>query len=202
MRVYTAVLALAALAAAPAFAAKPQIQWDEAYDFSTIKTFAWDAHPESSLEAKNPFMHSRVVAAIEYELTAVGLTKVQANPDVFVTYHTSTEQQVRLESDSYGYGFGGYGGYGWGRYGYGYGVAVGPVSTTTRVETYDEGTLVVDIWAAANKTLIWRGTATRVFSEDIDKAERQVVEIIQDMGKQSKKLRARAAEKAAKAAGN
>jgi hypothetical protein len=199
VRFHTAIVALAAFAAAPAFAAKPQIQWDEAYDFSTIKTFAWDAHPETSLEAKNPFMHSRVVAAIEYELTAVGLTKVQANPDVFVTYHTSTEQQVRVNSTSFGYGFGGYGGVGWGHYGYGYG---GPVSTTTSVDTYDEGTLVVDIWAAANKTLIWRGTATRVFSQDVKKAEAQVVEIIQNMGKQSKKLRERAAEKAAKAAGN
>jgi hypothetical protein len=198
MRAHTLLLALGAFAAAPAFAAKPQIQWDEAYDFSTIKSFQWDNSPES-LEAKNPFMHSRVVAAIENELTAVGLTKVQANADVHVTYHTSTEQQVRLNSTSYGYGFGGYGGVGWGHYGYGYG---GPVATTTSVDTYDEGTLVVDIWASANKTLIWRGTATRVFSEDIDKAERQVVEIIEDMGAQSKKLRARAAKKAQEAAGN
>lgn len=202
MKIHTIVLALAACAAAPAFAAKPQIQWDEAYDFSTIKSFQWDNSPES-LEAKNPFMHSRVVAAIENELTAVGLTKVQANADVHVTYHTSTEQQVRLNSTSYGYGFGGYGGVGWGHYGYGYG---GPVSTTTSVDTYDEGTLVVDIWASASKQLIWRGTATRVFSEDIDKAERQVVDIIEQMGAQSKKLRARAAKdaaaKAEKAAGN
>ena len=196
MKFHTAVVALAALAATPAFAAKPQIQWDEAYDFSTIKTFQWDNSPES-LEAKNPFMHSRVVAAIENELTAVGLTKVQANADVHVTYHTSTEQQVRLNSTSFGYSFGGYGGVGWGHYGYGYG---GPVSTTTSVSTYDEGTLVVDIWASESKQMIWRGTATRVFSEDIDKAERQVVEIIEDMGAQSKKLRARAAKKAAEAA--
>jgi len=201
MRAHTLLLALAAFAAAPAFAAKPQIQWDEAYDFSTIKTFQWDNSPET-LEATNPFMHSRVIAAIEYELTKSGLTKVQANADVHVTYHASTEKQVRLESDSYGYGFGGYGGVGWGHYGYGYGYAAGPVSTTTRVVEYDEGTLVVDIWASTSKTLIWRGTATRVFSENIDKAERQVVEIIEDMGSQSKKLRERAAKKAADAAGN
>ena len=188
-----ALVALTALLASPAWAAKPQIQWDEAYDFSTIKTFQWDPNPESSLEKRNPFMHSRVVAAIEYELTASGLTEVQANPDVFVTYHTSSESKVRLDSDSYGYGFGGYGTVGWGRYGYGYGVA-GPVTTTTRVTEYEEGTLVVDIWAAASKQLIWRGTASRVFSEDVDKAEDQVVKIIKQMASQSKKLRAKAAK--------
>jgi len=125
------------------------------------------------------------------ELAASGLTKVEANPDVFVTYHTSTENKVRLESDSYGYGFGGYGTAGWGRYGYGYGVA-GPVSTTTRVVEYDEGTLVVDIWDAGTKELVWRGTASRVFSENAQKAEKEVVKIIKDMAKQSKKLRAKA----------
>lgn len=194
IRIYTAAIALLALAAAPAYAAKPQIQWDEAYDFSTIKTFQWDANPDSSLEKTNPFMHSRVVTAIEFELAASGLTRVEANPDIYVTYHTSTEKQVRLESDSYGYGFGGYGTVGWGHYGY-YG---GPVSTTTRVVEYDEGTLVVDIWSASNKTLIWRGTATRVFSDDVEKAESQVVKIIKDMAAQSKKLRAKAAKEAAK----
>jgi hypothetical protein len=191
MRTCTTVVALTALLALPAYAAKPQIQWDEAYDFSTIKTFQWDAHPDSSLEKRNPFMHSRVVTAIEYELTASGLTEVQSNPDVFVTYHTSTENKVRLESDSYGYGFGGYGTVGWGHYGYGVGYA-SPVSTTTRVVEYDEGTLVVDIWAAKTKQLIWRGTATRVFSEDVKKAESQVVKIIKSMASQSKKLRAKA----------
>jgi hypothetical protein len=126
MRAYTAILGLAAFAAAPAFAAKPQIQWDEAYDFSTIKTFQWDNSPET-LEATNPFMHSRVIAAIEYELTKSGLTKVQANADVHVTYHTSIEKQVRLESDSYGYGFG------YGAWVMGMAMATPVLSTTTRV---------------------------------------------------------------------
>ena len=192
MRTFRCAVALTALLALPAYAAKPQIQWDQAYDFTTIKTFQWEP-TDSALEKRNPFMHSRVVAAIEYELTATGLTEVQSNPDVFVTYHTSTENKVRLESDSYGYGFGGYGTAGWGHYGYGYGYA-GPVSTTTRVVEYDEGTLVVDIWAASTKTLIWRGAATRVFSEDVDKAESQVVKIIKEMAAQSKKLRAKAAK--------
>jgi hypothetical protein len=192
MRTHFVAAALTALLAMPAYAAKPQIQWDEAFDFSAVKTFQWVTQPEGTLEQQNPFMHSRVIAAIEYELTAAGLTQVQANPDVFVTYHTATEEKVRLESDSYGYGFGGYGTVGWGRYGYGYGYA-GPVSTTTRVVEYDEGTLVVDIYTASTKQLIWRGTATRVFSENMEKAEQQVVKIIKQMGAQSKKLRERAA---------
>ena len=36
----------------------------------------------------------------------------------------------------------------------------GPVSTTTRVVEYTKGTLVVDIWDAATKELVWRGEVT------------------------------------------
>jgi hypothetical protein len=191
MRIHAALVVLAALIAAPAYAAKPQIQWDKAYDFTTIKTFQWDTDTKSALEKSNPFMHSRVVSAVEYELAATGLTQVQSNPDVFVTYHTSVETKVQLSQESFSYGFGGYGGAGWGRYGYGVTV---PISTTTHVNEYEEGTLVVDIWSAKTKQLIWRGTATRVFSDNQQKAESQVVKIIKDMAKQSKKLRAKAAK--------
>jgi hypothetical protein len=166
--------------------AKPQIQWDPEYDFSTIRTFQWQPNADSTLEQRNPFMHSRVVSAIDYELCATGLTEVQSDPDVYVTYHASAENKVRLESDSYGYGFGGYGRGGWGTYGYG---GVVPVMTTTRVVEYEEGTLVVDIWDAAARQLVWRGTLSRVFSEDPQKAEKQVVKAIEAMAKQSAKLR-------------
>ena len=184
--------ALLAIGFAPLAAAeKPQIQWDPAYDFSSIRTFQWQPNAESTLEQRNPFMHSRVVSAVDYELCATGLTEVQSNADVYVTYHASAENKVRLESDSYGYGFGGYGRGGWGAYGYG---VAGPVMTTTRVVEYEEGTLVVDIWDASDRQLVWRGTVSRVFAEDPQKAEKQVVKAIEAMAKQSAKLRARAAQ--------
>jgi hypothetical protein len=191
MKRFTLPLLLTIAFAPFAAAEKPQIQWDPAYDFSSIRTFQWQPNVESTLEQRNPFMHSRVVSAVDYELSATGLTEVQSNADVYVTYHASAENKVRLESDSYGYGFGGYGRGGWGTYGYG---VAGPVMTTTRVVEYEEGTLVVDIWDASDRQLVWRGTLSRVFAEDPQKAEKQVVKAIEAMAKQSAKLRARAAQ--------
>ena len=68
----------------------------------------------------------------------------------------------------------------------------GPVSTTTRVVEYEEGTLVVDLWDAAERELVWRGTVSRVFSDNLQKAEKQVVKAIQKMAKQGRKLWERA----------
>ena len=174
--------------AAPAFAAKPQIQWDESYDFSTIKTFQWQDHSGESLKQSRPVSAHPLMNAIEYQLTANGLTEVDSNPDVFVNYTGSTQRDVRLDSDSYGYGFGGYG-YSWGRYGYGYAAPIGPVSTSTRVVEIERGTLVVDIWDASSKELVWRGTASNLtVSEDPEKNRRNAEKAVEAMAKQAKRL--------------
>ena len=195
---------LAALALAPAaYAAKPNIQWNKDYDFSHIKTFAWQEPTAPSLAQSNPFMHKFLEDQIELRLTEAGLMKAAAGaaPDVLVTYHGSVMNQVQLQSDSFGYGFGGYGGAGWGMYGYG---AAGPVSTTTRVVNYQEGTLVVDIVDPIKKELVWRGSTTPILiSDSNDKTEKNISKALDQMVKQNTKLRAQEAkdkEKAAKAA--
>lgn len=185
---------LAVLVTAPASAAKPEIQWNEAYDFSTIKTFQWQDHAGESLKEADPFLHGHIVNAIEFELSSNGLTEVTENPDVYVNYTASARRDVRLESNDYGYAFGGYG-YSWGRYGYGFGVPagpVGPVSTETRVVEVKRGTLVVDIWDASSKELVWRGTAADIaVSDDPNKNRRNAEKTIEAMAKQAQRLRAK-----------
>lgn len=183
-------LVLVALVATPALAAKPQIQWDPAYDFSGLKTFAWQPSAGESLEQSDPFLHEHIINTIEFELTNSGLSEVQSNPDVLVTYYSSTETNVRLDSTSFGYGFGGYGAGGWGYYGYGIG---GPVSTTTRVIEYERGTLVVDIIDPERDQLIWRGTVSDItISDNPEKMRKYVTKAITKMAKQARKLREKA----------
>ena len=165
-------------------AQKPQIQWNNSYAFDAVKTFAWQDTPETSLEDRNPFMHSLIKNTIEAELATSGLTEVEANPDVWVNYHASTTTDTQLRTDSYGYSMGGYGMAGWGYYG----MAAGPVSSTTRVVEYTRGTLVVDIWDAKSKELVWRGTVSDTLPDNVQKAEKLVVKAIGKMADQGRKL--------------
>lgn len=178
-----AVLVTSTLALS-AQAQKPQIQWNNNYDWDAVQTFAWQDTPETSLEEKNPFMHSLIKNTIEAELATSGLTEVEANPNVWVNYHASTTTDVQLRTDSYGYSFGGYGMAGWGYYG----MAAGPVSSTTRAIEYTRGTLVVDIWDAASKQLVWRGTVSDTLPDNVQKAEKLVVRAINKMAEQGRKL--------------
>ena len=165
-------------------AQKPQIQWNNSYSFDAVKTFAWQDTPETSLEDRNPFMHSLIKNTIEAELATSGLTEVEANPDVWVNYHASTTTDTQLRTDSYGYSMGGYGMAGWGYYG----MAAGPVSSTTRVVEYTRGTLVVDIWDAKSKELVWRGMVSDTLPDNVQKAEKLVVKAIGKMADQGRKL--------------
>lgn len=191
MKYRHSIIVVISLAATPAFAAKPQIQWNSEYDFSSIDSFSWKQSPAAaSLERSDPFLHGHIVNAIEFQLTNSGLTETESGADVLVTYYGSSETEVRLQSDSYGYGWGGYGTMGWDRYGYGMGM--GPVSTTTRVVEYERGTLVVDIVDAASNELIWRGSASGIaISDSPAKTQKNVTKAIEKMAKQSRKLRER-----------
>jgi hypothetical protein len=177
----SAVLVLGlVLTAGPAFAQKVYIDYDEKYTAGDIETFAWADTSETSVAEANPLLHSRIVNGIEYYLTLGGIREDNDNPDVYVTYHGSTEQEVQFDTDHWGYGYpsawhggGYYGGYGYGGYG----------TSTTTVRTYEKGTLVVDVWDAESKKLVWRGTALNIAVTDnptkmekkIDKALKKMV---------------------------
>ena len=192
-----AALVLSTLALS-AQAQKPQIQWNNKYAFDGVETFAWQDTPDTSLEERNPFMHSLIKNTIEAELATSGLTEVDANPDVWVNYHASTSTDVQLRTDSYGYSMGGYGMAGWGYYG----MAAGPVSSTTRVVEYTRGTLVVDIWDAKSKELVWRGTVSDTLPDNVQKAEKLVVKSIGKMADQGRKLWAKELDRREDAARN
>ena len=70
---------------------------------------------------------------------------------------TAEQKSINTFYDSYGGGWG-YGGWGYGGAGMG--------SSTTMVSTFVEGTLIVDLFDAGTKKLVWRGIATDTISDN------------------------------------
>ena len=56
-------------------------------------------------------------------------------------------------------------------------------SATTTVLTYRVGTLVVDIYDAQNKNLVFRGTASDILSDKPEKNEKKLDEAVEKMFK-------------------
>ncbi len=166
-------LAALLLIAAPGFAQKVTVDWDRSYS-GPWETYAW-AEPKDI--APNPFAHQRIVNAIDYWLTMRGHREVKPgeNPDVIVTYHTASKDEVVVTADSWGYGYGP----GW------YGMGMGGMGTTTaRSHTYTKGTLVVDVWHAKEKNMLFRGTATDTVDANPEKMEKKINKAVEKIVKE------------------
>ena len=134
---------------------------DPTASFASYKTYYWaKADPVPG----NDIVNQRVTSAIDQQLAAKGWTKVpETQADVAVAAHGSTEQQKSLDT-FYSGGMGGWGYRGWGGMG----------TATTTVNTYTNGTLLVDMFDAKTKKLVWRGTATATVSSDPKKNAQKI----------------------------
>ena len=157
-----AIAAALSFVGATAFAQDVKTDFDKSANFGAIKTFA----VKIGTSWNNQISEKRITDEIAQTLTEKGWTKVDANPDALVLLHGATEKQKNLNT-FYSGGYGGYGYRGWGGMG-------GMGTATTTVSEYLVGTLVVDIFEAKTKALVFRGTAWDEISDKTDKNIKKV----------------------------
>jgi hypothetical protein len=161
-----AVAAAMSVVGATAFAQDVKVDFDKDANFAALKTF----NAKIGTSWNNSISEKRVLAEIEQGLTEKGWTKTEAaKADAIVVIHGATEKQRTLNTFYSGGGGGYYGGYGW----HGMGAAGMGTSTTTTSE-YLVGTLVVDIFDAKSKQLVYRGTASDELSDKPEKNQKKL----------------------------
>ncbi len=161
-------------------AQKIHVVYDKQIDFAQFKTFAWAPHGAVA----HPMLAANVVGAIEQELKARGLQKVNIsdNPGLIIQVYGSIDQEVSYNSTDPLYNATG-------------GIPPfdpsfsGPLLEgqqfgATSV-TIHKGQLVVDLLDAANKKLIWRGMSQQnLAAHNPNKLVSQVNDAISKMFKQ------------------
>ena len=151
-----ALVVLSCLACVTAVAQKTNIDWDRQANFSQFHTYAWEKSPHPA----NGLWDQRIVDAVDKQLQAKGLQKVDAssNPDMWVTYSKSIKDQKTLVGTGYGYGPG----WGWGAWGGG-----GPVMYNTWVtkEAHAGGRA----GGCQGQAILWRGSATDTVTDNSNK---------------------------------
>jgi len=149
-RLFAAAIALA-LTPALLLAQKVSYDFNKSANFAGYKTYAF----KDGTKVGQQLIDDRIVAAIESELGAKGLTKATADPDVYVVYHVAFDKEKDISTYSSGYA-GGYGAYGWG-----WGGGWGGGTTTTQVRDILIGTMVIDVADAKQGQLAWRGMGVK-----------------------------------------
>ena len=162
MRQLTIAAALA-FASTAAIAQDVKTDFDKSANFAAIKTF----QAKIGTSWNNQISEKRVLDEITQSLVEKGWKSVDANPDALVLLHGATEKQKSLNTFYSGGGYGGYGYRGWGG-----GMSMGTATTTT--SEYLVGTLVVDIFDAKTKGLMYRGTASDELSDKPEKNQKKL----------------------------
>ena len=153
------VVGILLIASVGAFAQQVSTDYDHAANFASYKTYSW-----AKVEIADPLWQGRIQGYIDAQLAAKGWTKAASGGDAAVVTIGTTQQKQQLNTY--------YSGGGW-RFGGG--------MATTNTSTFTEGTLVVDIFDAKTKGLIWRGTAGDTLSTKADKNEKTITKAVEKL---------------------
>jgi Domain of unknown function (DUF4136) len=148
---------IALLFATASLAEQVKTDYDRSANLSQYKTYSWE-----KVQTQDPLWVGRIKDAVNASLAAKGWTQVASGGQVAIIAMETTQNQQTLNTFYDGFG----GGWGWRRFG---GGGFGDATTTT--ENYKVGTLVVDLFDANSKNLIWRGSASDTLS---DKSEKNI----------------------------
>ena len=143
-----------------AFAQHVQTDFDHQANFSQYKTYSWQ-----EIKPANSLWDARIKNAVDAQLAAKGWTQVASGGDVAVVAVKTSKTQRTLQTFYDGFG----GGWGWRRFGGG-----GFGDATTTEQDYKVGTLVIDLYDAKTKQLIWRGSAQDTVSDKATQNEKNL----------------------------
>jgi len=140
-----------------AFGQNVSTDYDHSADFSRYTTYAW-LHPPMF---DDPLMRQRVEDAVNRELSEKGLRMVSdpGKATLGIVVNGATQEKHTLQTF-----YDGFPGWTWNGFG----------TATTYVDTYEVGTLVVDLFDTGTKRIVWRGVATQTLSEKPAKNSKKV----------------------------
>lgn len=174
-----ALLGAALVAAGCASGPRVRAERDKTVDFSRYRTFAFADPLGTDREGYQTIVSQYLKAATRSELEARGLRLVEANPQMLVNFSGKLSEKFRTSTVpssaiTFGYGRGGYYGYRTGIY------TTWPLyAPETRVDSYTEGTLNIDIIDATKKQMIWEGVAVgRVTEETMENLQPKINEAV------------------------
>jgi hypothetical protein len=126
--------------------------YDPEVDFSTFKTYDWGSENPG---APRTIFESTLRGVVDEEMAARGFTLDSDNPDLLVVPHASLEEVVTGATVNHWnhHGWGWYGG--WGTMG----------TSTVSVNSFNQGTLILDVVDKSANRMVWRGIAEKAVND-------------------------------------
>jgi len=140
--------------------------YDKSTNFSQYKTFTIDRVTEKD-QSISQLNRDRIINAVRAEMTKKGFTESD-NGDLLIHIVTVLQDKKSVSANTNYYGYGGaYRPYGWAGGG-------GSSYTTYNVDTYKDGSLIIDIIDAKTKQLEWEGIGNKEIDKPIDDPDTKI----------------------------
>lgn len=154
-----AVLCLGAMA----MAQDVRFDYDRSANFSTYKTYQWAGDAPNA--AGNQLMDQNIKHAVDEQLAAKGLRRVEGGADLQVSYQAAVQQEKQYDGFGTGFRFNG----------------TGRVTTST----IEVGQIVINLFDPARQQLVWSGAAGKTLDikKDPDKNYRNLQKTMAKMFK-------------------
>jgi len=161
---FTLCALLVSIASTMAVAQQVSVNYNHSQDFTQFHTYAWENNNPNQIA--NSILAQAALSDIDAALQGKGLGKVDlsANPALILLVSGGLRQQTSYSA--------------WGMRGFGGGM--GGISPEQNVI----GTLVVDLYDAKNKQLVWRGIGQNTLSNNGNKNQQTVDNAVKKMFKQ------------------
>ena len=148
---------------------------DESADFSKYSSYQFLGWQNDSDKAMNDFDKKRMRDAFQSELGARNLKLDESSTDMAISLYIVVSQQTSTTAYTNYHGGTGYGyrrgGRGWGN---------GYSTTSYSQNDYPQGVLVMDVFDAKTKELIWQGVATGTVKEKPEKREKSIPKMVKN----------------------
>lgn len=143
------------LLATIAYAQKVSVDSNQSAPFASYRTYAWT----QGTPAPESLFEQRIHAGVSAQLAAKGLMQVNDAPDLYVATHAVTQEHPQLVVNGFRWGLG----------------------ATATVQEYAVGTLVVDLYDAKTREMVWRGVATDSVSDKPQKNTERINKALEKM---------------------
>jgi len=155
---------LLCIASAVALGQQVSVNYNRSQSFSQYHTYAWGGNNQNQIQ--NSILAQQAKSDIDSAMQGKGLQLVSEsqNPDLILTASGGMKQQTSYQA--------------WGMRGIGGGM--GGITPEQNVI----GTMIVDLYDAKNKSLVWRGIAQNTLSNNGNKNSQMVSKAVAKMFKQ------------------
>ncbi len=146
--------------------------YDRSVNFTVLKTYS--LYKTEATPSVSELNRERITNAVKAELNKKGYAEVADSADFLVNINAIAKTKLDVSANTNYYGYGGmYRPYAWGA-----GAGMASSTTNFNVDTYKEGSLIIDFIHASDSKMIWEAIGDEKIDSDVKNPDQFIADAV------------------------